>query len=106
MSQPVQIVKPGEFFVTKLKAWQELVGPFRKRQAEFKTKGKVTIAIPKKEGEEDPPPKEVKEEDPEEIELGPIDDLNDINGKGYPVYAKFAFEDWALMDLRFELHLL
>eukprot|EP00746_Dinoflagellata_sp_MGD_P165898 gnl/MRDRNA2_/MRDRNA2_95445_c0_seq1.p1 gnl/MRDRNA2_/MRDRNA2_95445_c0~~gnl/MRDRNA2_/MRDRNA2_95445_c0_seq1.p1 ORF type:complete len:893 (+),score=243.52 gnl/MRDRNA2_/MRDRNA2_95445_c0_seq1:103-2679(+) len=107
LSQPVEGIKPGEFFEKKKKEWFELTSPLRKRQQEFKTKGKVVIPAPaKKEGEEDPPPKEVNEEDPEEIALGPIEDINDVNGKGYPAYALFALEDWELMNLRFELHLL
>eukprot|EP00931_Biecheleriopsis_adriatica_P023799 TRINITY_DN1495_c0_g1_i1.p1 TRINITY_DN1495_c0_g1~~TRINITY_DN1495_c0_g1_i1.p1 ORF type:complete len:912 (-),score=269.55 TRINITY_DN1495_c0_g1_i1:83-2509(-) len=34
-----------------------------------------------------------------------IEDVCDI-GHGEPVFAAFAFEDWALLSLRFELHLL
>jgi len=34
-----------------------------------------------------------------------VEDINDV-GEGEPMYANFAFEDWSLMNLRFELSLL
>eukprot|EP00927_Polykrikos_kofoidii_P065899 TRINITY_DN615_c0_g3_i1.p1 TRINITY_DN615_c0_g3~~TRINITY_DN615_c0_g3_i1.p1 ORF type:complete len:1029 (-),score=234.97 TRINITY_DN615_c0_g3_i1:166-3252(-) len=35
-----------------------------------------------------------------------VTDVCDINGKGEPLFSNFAFEDWALLSLRYELHLL
>merc|ERR1712176_968836 len=39
------------------------------------------------------------------IDVNTVEDVNDM-GNGEPLYANFMFEDWALMSLRLELHLL
>jgi len=54
----------------------------------------------KKEGEEGE-----DEEPPKLIDVNTVQDVNDM-GNGEPLYANFMFEDWALMSLRLELHLL
>merc|ERR1712224_705168 len=42
----------------------------------------------------------------EEVDMSTIQDINDMNGKGEPLFSKFEMEDWALLNLRFEVHLL
>jgi len=43
----------------------------------------------------------------EDADVFNIDDVCDIDdGNGTPLFSNFAFEDWALLSLRFELHLL
>jgi len=106
--QRVEDITLGEWFKEKWAAWQKEVQDLRKKQTEFKTKGKVTK--PKKEGEE---AEEEKKEDGddmeidiEEIDVMGVQDIDDINKKGQPLYAKFEFEDWALLSIRFELYAL
>merc|ERR1719247_1485673 len=41
----------------------------------------------------------------EELDVNSVEDVNDV-GKGVPLFANFAYEDWTLLTLRFELHLL
>jgi hypothetical protein len=59
----------------------------------------------KKEGEEgdSAPPMEVNAED-----LDVWTDVKDVMdiGSGEPLFANFAYEDWALLSIRYELHLL
>lgn len=65
----------------------------------------------KKEGEEEEKKAE-EEAEPEDdreaagaIDIMTVASIDDI-GNGEPAYLHFAFEDWALVSLRFELHLL
>ncbi|KAF4670173.1 hypothetical protein FOL47_002160 [Perkinsus chesapeaki] len=44
--------------------------------------------------------------DPEEADVWSVEDINDLDGKGTPLYGKFGPEDWQLLNLRYELHLL
>mmetsp|Transcript_115359 Transcript_115359/g.182267 ORF Transcript_115359/g.182267 Transcript_115359/m.182267 type:complete len:959 (+) Transcript_115359:47-2923(+) len=44
-------------------------------------------------------------EEEEEVDVMAVEDINNFKG-GEPLYAKFSFEDWALLSLRFEMHLL
>jgi hypothetical protein len=47
------------------------------------------------------------EMDKEDIDIFGIEDVSDMkDGAGTPLFAQFQFEDWALLSLRFELHLL
>lgn len=41
----------------------------------------------------------------EDINVFDVDDVDDI-GNGEPLYANFVYEDWALLSLRVEFHLL
>merc|ERR1719195_1002741 len=54
---------------------------------------------------EDPMKLPEEELDRQELDIFGVDDVMDI-GTGEPLFSNFAFEDWALLSLRFELHLL
>jgi len=61
---------------------------------------------------EEQPEEAAAEEEPEEMKIDAdsldpfaVEDVTDI-GNGDPLFAEFAFEDWMLLSLRFELHLL
>merc|ERR1719157_153575 len=47
-----------------------------------------------------------EELDREEIDIFGLEDINNMDGDQTPLFSNFAFEDWALLSLRFELHLL
>jgi len=47
-----------------------------------------------------------EELDREEMDIFGIDDVCDHDKSGTPLFSNFMFEDWALLSLRFELHLL
>merc|ERR1719310_1349389 len=43
----------------------------------------------------------------DDIDVFGVDDVCDLkDAKATPLFSNFAFEDWALLSLRFELHLL
>jgi len=47
-----------------------------------------------------------EELDREEVDIFGIENICDMDSEGTPLFSNFAFEDWALLSLRFELHLL
>jgi len=49
--------------------------------------------------------KDKKEEEEGEKDVDTVEDVKDV-GNGVPLFKKFASEDWALVQLRFELFLL
>jgi len=55
--------------------------------------------------EKDPMQLFEEELDRQELDIFGVDDIMDM-GTGEPLFSSFAFEDWALLSLRFELHLL
>lgn len=57
----------------------------------------------KKEGEEEA--KEIPEINAEDLDVWEVKDVLDI-GSGEPLFANFVYEDWALLSIRYELHLL
>lgn len=108
--QRVEDLQPGEWFKEKWPAWQANCSDLRKKQTEFKTKGKVSKPKPEGEGEEE---KDEKKDDGDDMEIDiddidvmAVEDIDDIDKKGQPLYAKFEFEDWALLSIRFELYCL
>merc|ERR1719148_159620 len=45
--------------------------------------------------------------DREDVDIFGVEDVCDLkDGVNGPLFSNFAFEDWALLSLRFELHLL
>merc|ERR1712187_1105158 len=60
-------------------------------------------SAPEKKGDEEMPA--AAGDDVDEPDVDSVEDINDI-GSGKPLYFSFAYEDWVLLSLRFELHLL
>eukprot|EP00927_Polykrikos_kofoidii_P041707 TRINITY_DN3554_c0_g3_i1.p1 TRINITY_DN3554_c0_g3~~TRINITY_DN3554_c0_g3_i1.p1 ORF type:complete len:1017 (+),score=238.02 TRINITY_DN3554_c0_g3_i1:76-3126(+) len=56
-------------------------------------------------GDDSAKPEKNVEIDEDEINVYEVEDINNI-GNGRPLYAHFTYEDWMLLSLRFELHLL
>lgn len=117
LTSRVESLKPGDWFNKEWKEWQALLGSWRKRQGEWKNpnsrKGLLAkIAADKKAAKPENGEEGAAAEDnePMKIDASDLDPFNveevmDI-GSGEPLFANFAFEDWMLLSLRFELHLL
>lgn len=84
----IEDLQPSKYFTEKLAAW-------KKQFADWQAKQKAFKAAPKKDAGEEKKPKD----------LASIEDINDI-GDGEPAYASFEPEDWALLQLRYEVFLL
>jgi len=114
----IEDILPSEWFGEQWVSWQNQLQKWMQKQGEWAAackKGPVK-EVDGKEGEEAEKKVEapdVKEEakegkedaDEEELDVFGVEDVCDI-GKGEPLFANFTFEDWALLSLRYELHLL
>jgi len=119
LTSRVETLTPGDWFKAQLKEWNQLLVGWKKRQNEWKNPNLrktllAKIAADKKAakaadaGEGEEAAKEEEEPmkiDAEDVEPSSVEDVNDI-GSGEPLFANFAFEDWMLVSLRYELHLL
>lgn len=94
LTQRIETLQPSEWFKEKWSEWTKSLGAWKKKHQEFKQK-----KAPKKDGEVG------KEVDAEDLDVFAVEDVTDI-GNGEPLFANWAYEDWALLSLRFELHLL
>jgi len=121
-------VMPSDWFRNKWADWQRVLQEWHNKQqlwketsarqaAEKAAQEAAKIAAAeaaekeRKEGEEPPPPEEAKVEEKEADDKAEVDDIMEVRdvcdvGKGEPLFSRFEFEDWALMSLRLELHLL
>merc|ERR1711937_1073162 len=101
----------------KLKSWEmtKKAKEFTSKKPEKKEEKKEEVKEEEKkeEGEEvkeeetKEESKEVKKEEEEpEPDIWECSDIQDADGKGRPLYALFQNEDWALVILRYDLHLL
>jgi hypothetical protein len=108
-------LEPSTWFKDKFEEWSKALSEWRRKHNDSRDKrAKATKEEEKKdedkekeekdEGEEKGEEKEEKEVD-EEPDVDKVEDVNDI-GNGKPLYANFVYEDWVLLSLRFELHLL
>lgn len=94
----IEDLQPSQYFKDKLAAWQKQYTEWQGKQAKFK------ISPPKKE----PEPKDGDNEEKEKkmaLDIFSVEDVSDI-GNGEPLFAHFGPEDWTLLQMRYELHLL
>jgi len=120
-TQRAESLEPSAWFKDQYAAWNKTLNDWKKRQTEWKepsrkkqllAKLKSEIAKKNEEGdvEEGGEKKEAKdielpEVDMEELDINDVEDVMNV-GSGEPLFANFAYEDWTLLSLRFELHLL
>jgi len=131
LTQRAEDLTPGAEFKEQWAKWQKVLQEWRLRQAEFKNPAKrkalqakkveaakKAIAEEKKalldagseEEAKELEEKAVKDAEPKEVDMEELDifgveDVMDV-GSGEPLFSKFAFEDWTLLSLRFEVHLM
>jgi len=98
----VENLVPSEWFQGKFKEWTTKFGQWQAKQESWRRspekKAKDEAAKKAKESDE---AEDVKEEG----DLFSIENISDV-GDGEPVFKDFALEDWALLQLRYELFLL
>jgi len=131
LTQRAEDLTPGAEFKEKWTAWQKSLQEWRRRQSEFKDPSKRKALQAKKveaakkaieeekktlleagseEAAKELEEKAIKSAEPKEIDMEELDvlsveDVMDV-GNGEPLFANFAYEDWTLLSLRYELHLL
>eukprot|EP00930_Biecheleria_cincta_P069924 TRINITY_DN575_c0_g1_i1.p1 TRINITY_DN575_c0_g1~~TRINITY_DN575_c0_g1_i1.p1 ORF type:complete len:897 (-),score=279.03 TRINITY_DN575_c0_g1_i1:219-2840(-) len=131
LTQRAEDLTLGAEFKEKWTAWQKALQEWRRRQSEFKDTSKRKALQAKKveaakkaieeekkalleAGSEDAAKEleekaiksaEPKEIDMEELDVLGVEDVMDV-GNGEPLFANFAYEDWTMLSLRYELHLL
>merc|ERR1712232_839540 len=84
-------LRPGEEFQTKHAEWQKQMRDWAAKQAEGLPKVK-----PKSQDDDD---------DSGEADVKSVTDVTDVGG-GIPLFVHFGPEDWALLQLRWDMHTL
>jgi hypothetical protein len=110
LNSRVDSLVPGDWCKKEWKEFLAVLSAFKQKQSEWKNPAtkKAKIAAEEKAAkgddatEADAEPMKI---DAEDLDVFSVADVNDI-GSGEPLYANFQFEDWALLAVRFELHLL
>jgi len=122
-TQRIETLKPGDWFTEEWKKWQKTYQDWKRRQMEWKDPNKKKQIIAKKKEEMEKKakadlPEDASKEDIEaatpkipEVNVEDLDvwaDVKDIMdvGSGEPLFFNFTYEDWTLLSVRFELHLL
>jgi len=95
-------LQPSAWFRETLKTWQKTLLEWQAKQTAFKAspagKAQAQKKAAEKEGEDDA-------EEKNKGDIFSVEDVNDV-GNGEPLFKDFVFEDWALLQLRYELFLL
>mmetsp|Transcript_43567 Transcript_43567/g.76293 ORF Transcript_43567/g.76293 Transcript_43567/m.76293 type:complete len:1011 (-) Transcript_43567:63-3095(-) len=112
----VDNIQPSSWFHSKVVEWSKQLDAWKQKQNEFKdpAKRKAAAEAEKKAAEENKEKEnnengkmevEVEDEYTDDLDIFGLENVCDV-GKSVPLFAYFATEDWALLSLRFELHLL
>lgn len=127
----VEDLNPSEWFVARQAEWQKLQQEWQLKQREFRQdpvrKQAALVRAQREKAYEEKQEKERVQQSSEEVKQEPeaadastmdtelegfvpldiysVPDVCDI-GDGEPLFSNFVFEDWSLMNLRFELLLL
>lgn len=114
LTQRIEDLQPSKWFSKKWSEWQKAYQGWKRKQDEWKEVIKVldqwkdegskqdADAGKAKAKEKDDRPTETIAED---LEVFEVQDVNDT-GEGEPLCSNFEYEDWCLLSLRYELHLL
>jgi len=112
LTERVEDLQPGEWFATRLSEWKKLLTTWKRKQQEFKDPAaRKKAAAAKKAADEKDGAEGNDEEKPkmhinaEDLDVFSVEDVMDVGG-GEPLFAKYSYEDWCLLSLRVELHLL
>jgi len=89
----IEDIKPGTLFKTKATEFAQLLIQWKQRQRAYNDTN------PEEDPLEKPAHKRV------DFDLFSLENIGDC-GNGAPLYESFGFEDWALVQLRFELYIL
>jgi len=98
----IEDIQPIPWFTEKNAEWQKAVAEWQKKQTEWKQVIEQLSEWKKEGKEDDSKPTEVNAE---ELDVFAVENVSDI-GSGEPLFANFEYEDWCLLSLRSELHLL
>mmetsp|Transcript_74141 Transcript_74141/g.206076 ORF Transcript_74141/g.206076 Transcript_74141/m.206076 type:complete len:881 (+) Transcript_74141:79-2721(+) len=115
MTTRIEDLTPSDWFATRWKEWQKGLQSWHSRQTQHKAllEKKAELAAAKKNGVESAPDEAAMREEEadqpkaefDKLDIFGVEDVLDVGG-GRPLFSEFAFEDWTMMSLRFELHLL
>ncbi|CAE7558921.1 Hnrnpu [Symbiodinium sp. CCMP2456] len=128
LTSRLEDLQPGEWFSTKWKEWQKVMQSYQTKHNTHKAieAKKIAQLAAKEQAEKDGTelPLEVLaalddsnkvvlgwgigqavQVDFESLDVFGVEDVMDVGG-GEPLFAAFTFEDWTLMSLRYELHLM
>lgn len=116
LTSRLEDLQPGEWFSTKWKEWQKVMQSYQTKHNTHKAieAKKIAQLAAKEQAEKDGTelPLEVlaalddsNKVDFESLDVFGVEDVMDVGG-GEPLFAAFTFEDWTLMSLRYELHLM
>ncbi|CAE6920097.1 Hnrnpu [Symbiodinium sp. CCMP2592] len=131
LTQRVEDLKPTEWFKKQAELWQQSMmkwkrkfedwqDPLKRRRLEDDARRRREEQPQEKEKplpvgrldekvvdlDEDEPPKPQKPPDScDDVDPWTLEDLLDI-GTGEPLFSKFTWEDWMMLELRFQLHVL
>mmetsp|Transcript_55488 Transcript_55488/g.162098 ORF Transcript_55488/g.162098 Transcript_55488/m.162098 type:complete len:831 (-) Transcript_55488:87-2579(-) len=103
LTQRIEDLQPSDWFKGKWSEWTKGLSAWKKKQQDLKDPAKKKAMAKKKEEEDGD--KEKMAIDAEDLDVFAVEDVTDI-GNGEPLFMQWVYEDWALLSLRFELHLL
>jgi len=113
----IDALQPGPWFQERVKEWAKVFAEWQAKQKSYKTAqaqtAKESVAQKKNEdadakGSDEGEAKEDEfdvSEEAEDVDIYTVGDVCDV-GNGVPLFKDFAVEDWALLQLRFELYTL
>merc|ERR1719409_1096396 len=98
LSSRMENLQPSDWFKEKWADWQQKLKDWEEKQKTFSDpKSKKEEAKKDEDGEE-----KIKAED---LDIFSWDNVVDI-GNGEPLFAKFGWDDWLVLSLRYEMHML
>lgn len=109
LTERIDSLRPGEWFRQEWKRWTKLLQEWRALHTQWRNPTKRKALLEKRnavaKGDEGEAGEKVREVFVEDEDVHAVADVKDL-GNGEPLFSKFEFEDWSLLSLRFELHLL
>jgi len=112
LTSRIEELQPGQWFQDKLAEWLKTYQEWQTKHKEYNNSPSKKAKDEEKRRREEEKKEEGDDEeakDPQmetdDLDIFSVEDVCDV-GNGEPLFANFAFEDWALLQLRFDLYFL
>jgi len=112
LTSRIEELQPGQWFQDKLAEWLKTFAEWQNKHKEYNNSAakKAKDEERKRREEEKKDGDDGMDDEPDKMETDDLDifsveDVCDV-GNGEPLFANFAFEDWALLQLRFDFYYL
>jgi len=105
LTSRIEDLEPGRWFQDKVEAWIKTHKEWQAKQKEYQSSAAKKAKEEEKKKRQEGDDEGAAEMEGDDIDIFSVEDVCNV-GDGEPLFSNFSSEDWALLQLRFDLYFL